>query len=206
VQPTYAHPQVGQQQAYSPPPSYGQPPYQPGPPVKAAPPRKSNVPLVAVIAAVSLLLCGGMAVAGVLAVRNIADRTKQAVDEIPDIPDMPTFDPLPTEAPELPGAPTYGGDDPATPVTVVYEVTGDGKVDITYTAKRGESPQRVKGAKLPWRMEVTMSGASYVSVMAFRTGTTKGSVNCTATVDGEEVAQRSAEGTFAIVTCSKLIY
>jgi hypothetical protein len=171
------------------------------------------VPLIAVVVAVALLLCGGVAVAGVLVVRTVADRTRQAVKDLPalptELPTVPTELPaVPTELPDVPGLPTdepFGPGKAAKTVTVVYKVTGDGTVDIVYTAKTGEAPKRVRNARLPWRQEVSMTGASYVSVIAFRNDTTTGSVGCTALVDGEEVATRDAEGTFAIVNCSKLI-
>jgi hypothetical protein len=172
-------------------------------------PRRSNVPLIAVIVAVSLLLCGGVAVAGVLAVQNVVDRTKEAVKQIPTVPPMPTIPAVPTELPDLPGLPADDAEATGAPagktVTVVYEVTGDGTVEISYTAKLGKSLKRVKNAKLPWRTEVSVTGTTYVSVIALRTGTTEGTVGCRATVDGKEVASREAQGTFAIATCSKLV-
>ncbi len=186
---------------------YGQQP--PGMPPGPAP-RRSNVPLIAVIVAVSFLLCGGVAVAGVLAVRNVVDRTKEAVKQIPTVPPMPTIPAIPTELPDLPGLPGSDGADPTgapagKTMTVVYEVTGDGTVDITYTTKLGKSLKRVKNAKLPWRAEVSVTGTTYVSVIALRTGATEGTVGCTATVDGKQVVSREEQGTFAIATCSKLV-
>ncbi len=214
---TAAFPAYETQPTGYPPGAYppGQQPYAMAAP--EPPPRRSNVPLVAVIVAVSLLLCGGVAVAGVLAVRNVVDRTKEAVRQIPTVPPMPSIPAVPTELPdlptELPDLPGLPGDDdadaPGAPtgrtVTVVYEVTGDGAADISYTAELGKSLKRVKNAKLPWRTEVSVPGTTYISVIALRTGTTEGTIRCRATVDGKEVASREAQGTFAIATCSKLV-
>jgi hypothetical protein len=190
---------------------------QPGyPPGQAGPPnfkRSSNVPIVAVIVAVALLLCGGTAVAGVLVVRSITDKAQEAIDNLPTVvptalptalptvlpTDVPT---LPTDLPGFPGLPTDGT---GKTITVVYEVTGSGTADISYVEKLGETPKQVKGVKLPWRKEVSMTGATLVLVTAYRSGSGSGSLGCTATVDGEEVAKRSAEDSYAVATCTKLI-
>ncbi len=215
---TAAFPAYEAQPAGNPPGGYppgayppGQQPY--GMPAPEPAPRRSNLPLIAVVVAVSLLLCGGVAVAGTLVVQNLVDRTKEAVKQIPTAPPMPTIPAVPTELPDLPDLPGLPAEDdpdltgaPAgKTVTVVYEVTGDGTVEISYTAKLGKSLKRVKNAKLPWRTEVSVTGTTYVSVIALRTGTTEGTVGCRATVDGKEVASREAQGTFAIATCSKLV-
>ena len=210
VPPGYEPPDYGQPgyapPGYGPPPGYeGQPGY--GPPA----PRKSNVPLVAVIVAVAVLLCGGAVTAGTLVVSNVADRAKEAVKPITD----PTLPPIPTEAPDLPGLPTdlptLPTDLPNLPggtgkkITVRYEVTGDGPAEILYTKKLGETPHRVNNAKLPWKITTKMEGTAFVSVTAVRSGADSGSISCRATVDGEEVAQRTREGGYATVSCNKLI-
>jgi hypothetical protein len=194
------------------PPGPGMGPYPPGPgfnPVQpgiAPPPRRSNVPIVAVIVAVALLLCGGTAVAGVLVVRSITDRAKDVVSNLPKPPDeFPQVPDLPTDLPNLPGLPTDGTYDSGKTVTVVYEVTGDGPVDITYVAKPNASPTQVTNAKLPWRVEVSMTGVRYVAVIALRHGTDSGTVGCRTTVDGQEVAKREGTGSFALTNCSKFI-
>jgi hypothetical protein len=217
-----------------PPPGPGYPPagqggYQAGPAYPAGPPgynpaqpgypgqppnvtRRSNVPIVAVIVAVALLLCGGIAVAGVLIVRSITEKAQEAIDSIPTEPpkpNLPTEFPtglptdLPTDLPGLPGLPTDGT---GRTITVVYEVTGSGTADISYVEKLGETPKQAKGVKLPWRKEVSMTGATLVLVTAYRSGSGSGLLGCTATVDGEEVAKRSAEGSYAVATCTKLIF
>jgi hypothetical protein len=193
-------------------PQYGPPPpgYAPPPP----PPRKSNAPLIAVILAVTVLLCGGAVTAGVLVVQNVTDRAKDAVEPIlqpslpavpTDVPNLPTGIPdLPTDLPDLPtGLPDLPGG--GKKITVVYEVTGDGPAEIVYTEKLGESPKRVSNAKLPWKITTSMQGATLVSVTAIRGSTDSGTITCRATVDGEEVAQRTREGSFATASCTKMI-
>jgi hypothetical protein len=186
-----------------PPPGYLPPGYPP-PGYAPQPPRKSNIPLIAVIIAVALLLCGGGATAAVLATRAVADRAKEAVKPItppavptraPDIPDVP----LPTGVPDLPGG-------TGKTITVVYEVTGDGPAEILYTGRLGEGPKRVSNATLPWRLTVTIDGPAFVSVIAARTESANGTINCRATIDGETASQGTHQGAFAAVSCNKFIY
>lgn len=187
-----------------PPPGYGTPGYT-GPPPPA--PKKSNAPLIGVILAVALLLCGGVVTAGVLVVNTVTDRAKEAIEPITD-PTLPT---LPTDVPELPtDLPTLPTDVPDLPgegkaFTVVYEVTGDGPADILYAEKLGEQPKRLSGVDLPWKLEVPMQGSALVLVSGFRTETGDGEISCRATVDGEEVAQRTRDGGFASATCTKMV-
>jgi hypothetical protein len=182
-----------------------------------------------VILASSLLLCGGTVFAGVLVVRSVVDGAKDAVGELPtalpappgglptDLPNLPTDLPglptdlpglptdlpdLPSELPGVPGLPTGG---PGRTVQVGYEVDGEGPADITYLVKTGEAPRTVRNAKLPWRLEVSMTGLSLASVMAVRTTSAPGPISCRTTVDGAQAAQRTREGAFAVATCSKLV-
>ncbi|HET6531167.1 MAG TPA: MmpS family transport accessory protein [Actinoplanes sp.] len=159
-----------------------------------------------------MLLCGGAVTAGVLVVQNVTDRAKEAVEPILE-PSLPT---VPTELPDLPQIPDLPTDLPDLPtnlpeldsgkkITVVYEVTGDGPAEIVYTEKLGESPKRVTNAKLPWKLTTSMQVATLVSVTAIRSSTDSGTISCRATVDGEEVAQRTREGTFATASCTKMI-
>ncbi|HEU4347858.1 MAG TPA: MmpS family transport accessory protein [Actinoplanes sp.] len=187
--------------------------------------------MVAVILAVTVLLCGGAVTAGVLIVQNVTDRAKEAIKPLtePALPALPTEAPnLPTETPNLPTAvpnlptdlpqlPTDLPDLPQLPtdlpdlpgsgrkITVVYEVTGDGPAEIFYTEQKGETPTRVSDARLPWRLTTTMEGAAVLSVTAVRNATGSGTISCRATVDGEEVAQRTREGSFATASCFKVI-
>jgi hypothetical protein len=209
----YAPPGSGTMQAgYGPPePGYGPPGY--GPPPR--PPKRSNAPLIALVLAVTVLLCGGAVTATVLVVNNVTDRAKKAIEPITN-PTLPTVAPtVPTDLPDLPGLPTdLPTDLPNLPnlpgnsgkkITVVYEVTGDGPAEIVYTEKLGDSPKRVSNAKLPWKVKTTMQGTALISVTAVRSATDAGTISCRAMVDGEEVAQRTREGTFATASCTKVV-
>jgi Mycobacterium membrane protein len=208
--PGYGQPYPGVPAGYDhPPPGYGPPGYGPpgyGPPGYGAPPaygpaprRRSNVPLVALILAVTVLLCGGAVTAGVMVVNAVKDRAEEAIKPITE----PTLPQLPTEAPDLPGMPSLPGTSGRT-ITVTYEVTGDGPVQIGYVDKPGE-PKRVAEAKLPWKETTTLDSPAFLLVSAVREDTGSGTVRCRISVDGEEVAQSSRDGGFATVACSKWV-
>ena len=205
------------------PPGYPPPPGHEYPQLGTGAPRGSNVPLLAVIVAIAVLLCGGTATATVLAVRNAADRAREAVAPIthPSVPAVPTDAPkapqapttvpdLPTGLPSLPGLPTLPSGWPnlsgeGSTITIAYEVTGDGPVEILYAERVGETPKRIRPATLPWKTTTKMDGTALVLVMAVRVGPEPGSISCRATVDGRQVAQNTHEGRYVSVTCSKLI-
>jgi hypothetical protein len=171
-----------------------------------------------VIVVVVLLLCSGAVTAGVLVVNNVANRAKEAAKpfldptpppaptaqpQIPDQPGFPTELPtdlptLPTDLPKLPGS--------GKKISVTYEVTGDGRAEILYTVQSGESPQRVSNAKLPWKITTSMETPALVSVTAVRNTTGSGKIGCRAKVDGAEVAQRTLDGAFGAVFCSKFVF
>lgn len=193
---------AGPQAGYSPgqpPPGYPAPGYDP------RPPRKSSIPIVAVIIAVALLLCGGGATATVLIARAVTDKAKEVVKPItppaiptqaPDIPDIPN---LPTDLPNLPGG-------AGRPITVTYEVTGDGPAEIIYTGPLGQGPKRVSNADLPWRLTTTIEGAAFVSVTAARLDGDNGSISCHTTIDDDSASQSTRQGGFAAVSCGKFVY
>jgi Mycobacterium membrane protein len=89
-------------------------------------------------------------------------------------------------------------------ITVTYEVTGDGPVQIGYVDKPGE-PKRVADAKLPWKETTTLESPAFLLVSAVREDTGSGTVRCRISVDGEEVAQSSRDGGFATVACSEWV-
>ena len=197
-----------------PPPDYGQPPGYAAPP---PPPKRSNAPLIAVLLAVVVLLCAGGVTSVVLLVNTATNKAKEQLESLPDVPNLPTDVPgLPTDLPtdfptDLPtdfptDLPTGLPDiNPDQELKVEYEVTGDGPVEIIYMEQLGGEPQRVRNASLPWRKTITMKGSALVSVVAVRGATSEGSVTCSATVDGKEVAQKTSEGTFITASCSKLV-
>ncbi|GIF41240.1 MmpS family transport accessory protein [Actinoplanes xinjiangensis] len=207
----YAPPPYDPASGYPPQPGYGVPPGH-GPAPRR--PRRSNTPMIALVLAVTLLLCGGVVTAGVLLVGRIGDKVQEVTEPIanPTLPD----DLLPTGAPDFPGLPTGFPDLPALPtgipgigegkeITVTYEVTGDGPAEILYMEKLDGTPKRVGNARLPWKITAPMKGPSVISVVAMRTGVDDGAISCRASVDGKQVAENSARGSVATVTCYELV-
>jgi hypothetical protein len=195
-----------------PPPAYGPPGYGPAQP----PPRRSSIPLIALVLAVTLLLCGGVVTAGVILVNRAADKAEELAAPIvnPTLPELPTVAPglpgLPTDFPDLPGLPSgfptgLPGIGQGKEISVTYEVTGDGPAEILYVESFGGTPKRVGNVKLPWKITTKMKGTALVSVMAMRTGVDAGGISCKASIDGEQVAEHSTEGTLATANCYKLV-
>ncbi|MBM2619212.1 hypothetical protein JIG36_27035 [Actinoplanes sp. LDG1-06] len=185
-----------QQPGYPPPPGYGQPAYPQGPP--PPPPRKSKLPIVAALVAITLLLCGGLATAGVMLVRNVTDKAKEALPELPTAaPEIPD---LPTDLPSIPAAPGVTG----RKISVTYEVSGEGQASqILYVEKLGDAPKRLQDVSLPWKFTTEMETPALVSVVAMRVGTSEGTIKCRALVDGAEVKQRtSSSSTVATASCT----
>jgi Mycobacterium membrane protein len=181
------------------PPTAQFPAYGPVPQDPEQGPRKGNGGLIAIIVISVLLLCGGTAVAGTLVASVFYDKARSAVGPRVSPPGEP--EPPPAEPDPDPAEPGQRGDT----ATVVYEVTGDGPADITYIDQSGA--KHVRGTGLPWRQDVKVARSSVVSVVAIRSGGSAGTLSCRATVDGAEVAQRSrASGSFAIVSCTRLIF
>jgi hypothetical protein len=188
-----------------PPPGYPPPGYPAMQPDR--PPRRSNVPLIALIVAVSLLLCGGVVTASVMAVRAAADRAKEAVKPITElptaVPELPELPGLPTDLPGLPTDLPTAVPGSGRKLTVTYEVSGDGPAQILYVDKLGGTPTRLDDVKLPWKFSVEVETPALLSVIAMRLETGDGEISCRALVDGEEVKQRtSSSGTFATASCT----
>lgn len=189
---------------YGPPSGYGSPPgyVQPGHQQPPPPPRRSKAPMVLLLLAVTLLLCGGVATAGVLVVRNVTDRAKEALPDLPQLPSAaPEIPNLPTDLPSLPGnAPDVTG----RKITVTYEVSGTGQASqILYVEKLGDTPKRLQNVDLPWKLTTEMDTPALVSVVAMRVGTTEQTISCRALVDGAEVKQRtSSSSTVATASCT----
>ena len=114
---------------------------------------------------------------------------------------------MPTDLPDFPGLPTdlpTGIPGIGTEISVTYEVTGDGPAEIVYI-ESGNSPKRVGTAKLPWKVTTKLKSPAAVYVVAIRSGLGDGGIKCRTTVDGDQVAEHSAEGTFATANCYKLV-
>jgi len=155
----------------------------------------------------ALLVCGGAATAGVLMVTN---RDDDPVVTQPTSPPEPSSAPdgdenqpdgqddVPTSAPTgVPGLPGIAGK------TVVYEVTGSGRADITYVDDVSGETKELRRQKLPWRLEFTSSPSSILlTVTATASDGDNEDVGCRITVDGRESAadKGSIIGAFCIGT------
>ncbi|MFC0526416.1 MmpS family transport accessory protein [Phytohabitans kaempferiae] len=174
-----------------------------GPP--APPPKRSNGPILAVVIVLAVLLLGGTATAGVLLVNRSEDPGTVATDRTTD-PATPRPEQTTPEAGDDDDNGSDSDNDGNSGGKVVYEVTGDGPVSIVFLKEDGLTPERASDTDLPWRKEQTLdSGAALVTVTAIRSGGGTGSIECRITIDGEEVAKKTATGTYATVTCNKLI-
>ncbi len=87
--------------------------------------------------------------------------------------------------------------------TVVFEVSGAGPADITYSSDAAGSSSQAGGSTLPWSKTVKAKGLTAgMSVLAQNGINAKGGeIKCKITVDGKVVKQGSASGKAAIVTC-----
>ncbi len=91
--------------------------------------------------------------------------------------------------------------------TVVYSVTGTGQAsDITYATVQegaGQSGEaQVTNANLPWSKTITASGLFTAFDVSASAGADGGTVTCTITEDGNQLATNTATGAFASADCS----
>jgi hypothetical protein len=91
--------------------------------------------------------------------------------------------------------------------TVVYVVTGTGQAnDITYSTLQEGAGQngeaQVTNVTLPWRKAITVSGLITIFDLTATVGPIGGSVTCTITEDGRQLAANTATGSFASANCS----
>lgn len=82
--------------------------------------------------------------------------------------------------------------------TVVYAVTGDSGVNVTYQTQSGVTQQQ--DAAAPWTDAETMDAGGIPIVSAQNTGS--GTVTCSITVNGVLVASNEAVGDYAIASCN----
>jgi hypothetical protein len=189
--------QPGAQPPSSAPPTSPYPTYlgAPTPP----PRRRSNGPILAVVIVLAVLLAGGTVTMCAL-LGQTPDPGTTATDNTPD-PETPQATQTTPDT-----EPTKDDNGNGSGAKVVYEVTGEGPVSIVYLKEDGITPERANDTDLPWRKQLTLSDdAALVTVTAIRSGGGDGSIQCRITIDGEEVAKKSASGTFATATCTKLI-
>ncbi|MDG4821157.1 MmpS family transport accessory protein [Asanoa sp. WMMD1127] len=208
---------------YAPPPPQANPYAPSGPaapynPYNAAPAydqpvkrKRGNGPIIALVVVLALLFCGGVATAGVLLVANRANDDDPVVTQPtnPNLPDPdpqgPDTDPVPpTDEPDDPGIPTQLPGLPGVAgKTVVYEVTGSGRADITYVDDLAGQTRELKNEKLPWKRQFTSTeGSLLLTVSATRSNGDNEDLGCRITVDGREAAAEDGSiiGAFCIGT------
>ncbi|SCF18122.1 MmpS family transport accessory protein [Micromonospora saelicesensis] len=182
-----------------PPPGYPPPYAYPGYPQVPGKPATSGGRIVGVVAAafvvLVLLVCGCLCAGGLWLDPTNSDPIAEDPWVVPDddgwtepttgpiIPGRPTT--RPSTAPPTPSKkpitrPTSG---PA-PVTVVYELSGSGVVDLAYFDAESDLIH-VDGQKLPWRTTIRTNGKTRVMVEA-RWADDEGErpLDCTVTVTG----------------------
>jgi hypothetical protein len=104
-----------------------------------------------------------------------------------------------------PGAQAQGGGALSSPEaaadghTVVLEVTGAKKADITYGLGADQSQEQ--GAKVPWKKTLTSKEDFLIpTVVAQNKGS--GTITCRITVDGKLAKENKSKGQYAVVTCT----
>ena len=211
--PTYQAPPPPTQRL-SPTSSYGYDPYAtgqygpPGDPYDPQPPEEPKSPRwLWVVAGVAVVTVIGLVIALVIVnssrqqtvvapvppmqepdyTTSSTPRTTAPVPTVPRSPDR-TAPPIPT----VPSTPVPSATPGATQ-TVVYEVSGDGRaINITYVDSGGLL-QTEFNVMLPWSKQVELAepAASSASVSIINVGR---EVNCSISVDGDVVQQRTGAG------------
>ncbi|MEU7528082.1 MmpS family transport accessory protein [Saccharothrix sp. NPDC042600] len=99
--------------------------------------------------------------------------------------------------------------DPApTTHTVVYEVTGPGgkAPAIRFATEGVNTTELAETVDLPWRREVVLPAGPGLGVAQVMATNGEGkSISCTITVNGHLVANNTAKGEHATVSCSNMI-
>ena len=94
---------------------------------------------------------------------------------------------------------TDGAGDKSAKKTIVLEVSGAKKADITYGLNSDQSQDN--GAKVPWKKSLS-SGEAMVIATVVAQNKGSGSISCKITVDGKVVKENTSKGEYAVVTCT----
>ncbi|MGW8885280.1 hypothetical protein [Streptomyces sp. NPDC055749] len=90
-------------------------------------------------------------------------------------------------------------------VPVAYEVTGEGKADITYHAgvsgKKAASGHE-SSAELPWHRTAAVTPKSGPATVTVQLGGQGGQATCTVLLRGREVQAATASGPYGRATCT----
>jgi hypothetical protein len=92
--------------------------------------------------------------------------------------------------------------------TIVYEITGPGgrSPEVRFAVEGANNTEKAEAVGLPWRKELTIPSGPGLSVAQVMATNGQGeSISCTITVDGHVVANNTAKGEYATVSCSNMI-
>ncbi len=148
-----------------------------------------------------------------LSVTGCASSGSELVPAVPEetaretaLPTFPAPDVIPPELPEfIPPEPAPGES------TIVYSVDGTGTASVNYmTVQAGTVVQEsLSGTTLPFTKSMTVAdggvSASTALTLVAVGNETPGTLSCTITEDGTVVAEQTATGAFAAVTCTATV-
>ena len=83
--------------------------------------------------------------------------------------------------------------------TIVFEVTGPKKADVTYGLNSDQSQETA--AKLPWKKAIKSKEAFTIAVLSAQ-NSGSGDITCKITIDGKVAKTNKSSGQYSIVTCS----
>jgi hypothetical protein len=83
---------------------------------------------------------------------------------------------------------------------IIYTVTSDGGISsVTYTTAGNGQGQDTNVPGTTWRLKIANQNIFAAVLIAQNAG--DGTITCTITVDGKQVAKQSSHGAYAVVTC-----
>ncbi|MFU8851015.1 MmpS family transport accessory protein [Micromonospora sp. SL1-18] len=182
--PPPGHPWPGHPAPAWPPTGYPPPYAYPG----STPPRRNNgwVPavVVSVVAVLVLAFCGCVGLGLLGSFNDEQVESGEPYDPGYGVPDEEGITAAPLRDPAT--APSGGPGE----LTVVYEVTGTGAVDLQFYDANGDFFQ-IDGVRTPWRMAFTANDRERVQLIASAVG--PGDATCRITINGKVVSENSGK-------------
>lgn len=184
-------------------------PQQPGYRPQPQPPKRKSWPARSWRAArdpwilLGVVLVLGGCVVFVLAANNGQQAAPETLaTATPARPALPSPQPPPPPPPPAPLRPLP----PPAPATIVYEVAGDASSTtyITYAVDEKANLAQVRGEALPWSVDVDFPHGVFgptLSLVAQSASSGSEEITCRILWDDEVVAESSARGPYAVVTC-----
>lgn len=156
--------------------------------------------VLSVFAVVVLAVCGFLGVAGLLVnlpVHAFADPpvAEEPQQNAPSTPEADRTGPRPTPTPTPTRKPASTPSNGPGRVTVAYDVTGQGPVDIQYHDADGYLVQ-IEGVRLPWHQTIRTDDPGQAYVMANKADDRGGrTIACSLTIDGgDPVTESTGDG------------